>query len=159
MEFRRHYFVLPSQKVNILKNQLFLDPENRGGHSQPLSSRLERQIGMRMESRLTRTETHSGNHLRNQCWGKKTTDVTDELLNALCIQLWKLVSWGTQSYGDPHSILRLNPRSSPRFHSKYWRKILFPSCFYWEEQGKKISWNILEYSVLFRACPQGKLVN
>ena len=34
MELRRHYFVLPSQKVNILKSQLFLDLQNGGGHRQ-----------------------------------------------------------------------------------------------------------------------------
>lgn len=46
MELRRHYFVLPSQKVNTVKNQLFLDLQNRGGYRQttvPKTGEADRQ--------------------------------------------------------------------------------------------------------------------
>lgn len=159
MALRRHYFVLPSQKANILKNQLFLDLQNRGEHSQPLSSRLERQIGMRRESRLTRTETHRGTTSETSAGGE-TTAVTDELLKALCIQLWKLKSPGEPSHMETPTVFwDLTPGVLPGFTVNMGEKSSFPHVSSGRSEGKKISWNMLEYSVLFRACPQGKLVN
>lgn len=127
MELRRHYFVLPSQKVNILKSQLFLDLQNGGGHRQTTvlkTGEADRQA----QGVMAYQNRYSGNHLRNQCWWKNHS--CNWIPGGSVYATLKIkVSRGTQSYGNPHSILRLNPRSSPRFHSKYGRKVLFPSCF------------------------------
>ena len=65
MELRRHYFVLPSQKVNTLKKQLFLDLQNRGGHRQttvPETGEADRQAegAMAYQNRDSQMEISRG---------------------------------------------------------------------------------------------------
>ena len=84
MELRRHYFVLPSQKVNILKSQLFLDLQNGGGHRQTTvlkTGEADRQAQGVMAYQNRYSETTSETSA-----GEKTTAAI-EFLEVLCMQL------------------------------------------------------------------------
>ena len=76
----------------------------------------------------------STSYPETQCWGRKTCTVIDELLEALCGQLWELKTSGEPSPGDPTILWDWSLRAWPNSHSKYQRSI--PSSF-WLEEGKR----------------------
>lgn len=73
----------------------------------------------------------------NQCWGRKSWTVIDELLEAHCGWCWDSPA------GAP-----------PDLHSKYQKS---PKSFQ-QEEGKKNHFKIREHTVFNRVCPQEKLV-
>lgn len=142
----------PSKWTNWKKLAILGSAKEEDTEKNATSKNGETASGGLVEWRLT-----SRNCRGNQCQGRKTWTVIDELLKTQHGQIWGLKSPKEPSHrGAPTLLWLFLPDFNPGFHSEYQRKI--PSCF-WQKEEKRNQSVMPDHSVINKVCPQEKLIN